>query len=43
MCVHYQYHLLVVAALEIAYTLQTGKLVKFSEQEMTDCYYKVGN
>jgi len=29
-----------VAALEIAYAKQTGKLVKFSEQEMTDCYYK---
>lgn len=29
-----------VAALEIAYAKQTGKLIKFSEQEMTDCYYK---
>lgn len=29
-----------IGALEIAYAKQTGKVVKFSEQEMTDCYYK---
>jgi len=27
-----------IAALELAYTRATGKKVKFSEQEMTDCY-----
>lgn len=27
-----------IAALEIAYVKATGKLVKFSEQELTDCY-----
>lgn len=29
-----------IGALEIAYSKQTGKVVKFSEQELTDCYYK---
>jgi len=29
-----------VAAIEIAYTKATGKLKKFSEQELTDCYYR---
>lgn len=29
-----------VAALEVANMKQTGKLLKFSEQEMTDCFYK---
>lgn len=27
-----------IAALELAYAKSTGKVVKFSEQEMTDCY-----
>ena len=31
-------HSSVVAALEIAYAKATGQVVKFSEQEMTDCY-----
>lgn len=30
----------VVAALEIAYAKATGKKVKLSEQELTDCYFK---
>ena len=29
-----------VAAIEIAYTKATGKTKKFSEQELTDCYYR---
>jgi len=29
-----------VAAVEVAYKKQTGELKKFSEQEMTDCFYK---
>eukprot|EP00116_Pleurobrachia_bachei_P019400 sb/3479662/ len=29
-----------LAALEIAYKKATGKLIKFSEQELTDCFYK---
>ena len=27
-----------IAALELAYAKATGDVVKFSEQEMTDCY-----
>ena len=27
-----------IAALELAYAKATGEVVKFSEQEMTDCY-----
>ena len=32
------YYLSVVAALEIAYFMSTGEKIKFSEQELTDCY-----
>ena len=31
-------YITVIAALELAYFKGSGELIKFSEQEMTDCY-----